>query len=349
MFGLARPSALRRRAVALAVAAVVSSSAPAGAAVAPVSVRHAAPQPGQPTSWSLQPATATGLDDRTRFTYLNFEAGASHEDHLAVRNFTGRAETFVLYAADAINTPNGAVDVLTGPAASSGVGSWVRIPRAQVTVPPYKLAILPFSISVPSNATPGFHVGAVVASLQTDETNAQGQKIRVDYRVGSRIYLQVAGALSPKLRVDGVHLSYDSSSLAPKGGSAVVSYTVTNAGNVPLKGVADVRISGPFGLMASTTQNDVPELLPGSRVALSARVGAVFAAVHLTAGVTVHPVATVPGLLKNPPPASGSDTAWVPPWTVLIAIGLVVLLIWLKRRRLYREDERRRRRGLVAG
>ena len=70
--------------------------------------------------------------------------------------------------------------------------------------------IEPIAVHVPLKAPPGDHVGGIVASLQTVGTNRSGQRVVLDQRVGTRVFVRVSGARwhrsspSPDL-----HASYD--------------------------------------------------------------------------------------------------------------------------------------------
>ena len=118
-------------------------------------------------------------------------------------------------------------------------GSWVKIPQENLTLPPGKQATIPISIDIPADASPGDHVAAILASSRAEGTGPDGKVIALDRRTGTRLYVRVAGPVEPKLNIEGVSVNY-SPSLNPLSGSATVTYTVANRGNVRLGGTSSV-------------------------------------------------------------------------------------------------------------
>src|SRR5579859_5185070 len=76
----------------------------AGAAVAPVAQAAPAAPCGGLISWSVLPASATGPDSRTLYTYQNIPAGATISDHVEVVNRSCQNVAFQIYLADASGT-----------------------------------------------------------------------------------------------------------------------------------------------------------------------------------------------------------------------------------------------------
>ncbi|MGW7523305.1 hypothetical protein [Streptomyces sp. NPDC054783] len=304
----------------LAVLAVLPAGA--GSAWAAPSTPAAAPR-GR-TTFGIQPSAAKKPDRRPNLSY-SVTPGAALRDHVAVWNYGTAPLTLRLYAGDAFITGDGGFDVLAAGRKSTLVGSWVKLGRGQVRVPGRSHVIVPFTLTVPPGATPGDHAGGIVASLSGTGTDARGDKVKVDQRVGARIYLRVSGTLSARLVVDGPHTEYHGT-LNPFGtGSATVTYTVRNTGNVRLAAHQVLRVSDLFGGDATVRGlRDIPELLPGSALKVTATATGVLPTVRDSATVTVDPV---PVRGDVPPPVRPRVTAsagfWAVPWT---ALGLILLL-----------------------
>ncbi|MTD52859.1 hypothetical protein [Amycolatopsis pithecellobii] len=212
-----------------------------------------------------------------------------------------------------------------------------------MSVPPRSPAIVPFTLDITAGATPGDHAGGIVASLSTEETQANGQKVTVEQRVGARIYLRVSGALHPELTVTDLTADYHGSVFGR--GEVTPNYVVRNSGNVRLSGTQWAKVSTPWG---STVDGPplaaIPELLPGSSMKLSTRIGGLLPGGWLTGTVHVDPVA-VPGHPDQPgPPGEGNVTFAAVPWLYLAALVvlLLALLFWLLRRRRRRPRARAR-------
>lgn len=334
---LRRPLAAALLALLMLLLPAVTSARPAFAAPAEPAHPRSAPEqpsPGRAT-WSVQGATHGKPDNRPTLTYAGVEPGASHQDAVAVRNFGAVPLKLAVYASDAHNTGTGGFDLLPAADRPVDVGSWVRMAKSALTVPAGATVVVPFTLAVPRNATPGFHVGGIVASFSGTALDAKGNTVRVDRRVGVRLFLQVSGPLRPQLVVRDVTVDYRGGWDPVHPGTATVGYTVTNTGNVPLQAHRTLHTEGLLGVFGRTgEQPDVPLLLPGNSVRLSARLTGVWPGGRLHARVELAPYTAVVALSTAVPPATAGATAGAVPWTWLIAV-LVLLAAagpWARRR-----------------
>ncbi|XVV04949.1 hypothetical protein ACQPW3_05970 [Actinosynnema sp. CA-248983] len=204
---------------------------------------------------------------------------------------------------------------------------------AQVHLAPRSTVIVPFTLSVPTNATPGDHTGGIVASLTTEAAGADGQRVAVEQRVGARVYLRVSGDLKPELSIEELSATYDGSFFGR--GDTTVSYVVRNSGNVRLGGKQSVRVETPWGsAIDAPGLDDLPELLPGNTFRVKAVVPGVLPAGWLTGRVHVEPVA--PQGIEPPAVVAASVTTAAVPWLLVVLLLLVlgfVLFRRLRRRR----------------
>lgn len=308
------------RRAAIVVAALIGIL-PVGAAA------HA--EPATPQTWGVAPSTAKGPDGRAAFTY-KLDPGATLTDYAAVSNYSTSPITLDLYAGDAFTTEQGGFDLLPAARPSTDVGAWVTFDPAyrRLTIPSKSRMDVPFRIAVPPNATPGDHAGGIVASAATTGANADGTQVRVDRRVGSRVYLRVTGELAPAFAVERVDAGYGGS-LNPAGGGAVTAtYRVRNTGNVRLAARPDVTVAGPFGLGRRTASADVlPEILPGGEVTTTVRVDGVPPLGRLSVDLDLTPVDPPAGV--PPPTALDHTSLWAPPWPQFAVAVLVAAAIWL--------------------
>lgn len=322
----------------LLTAVLTLTSAP----VAPTPSPSAA-SPG-PATWSVAPAGIKGPDGRAALTY-KLEPGASLTDRVAVTNHSRQPLTLRLYASDAFNTSSGGFDLLAGDRAPEDVGAWVKPAQTTVIVPGGSRLLVPLTISVPANATPGDHTGGVVASVTT-AGGAGG--VAVDHRVGTRVYLRVTGPLRPGLAIGDVtltgHTPWNPLSLP----EVTATFTVSNPGNLRLTGRPSLRAEGPFGLGGRDAEGAMlPQVLPGNAVTTTVVNRGVLPLGRVTVETAVHPQ-TVDGETVDPSPQTvvARASMWLIPWPQLVVIALVALLITgliLRRRR-----NRRRLREAVA-
>ena len=304
-----------------------------------------AQNPSGNNRWGFTP---TGPDrsvpgPRNDFTY-QLAAGASVDDSVTVWNYSDVPANFVLYATDALNTGDGAFDLLPRDRAPSQAGTWVKVSQGAVIVPAHSAMTVPFTVTVPAEASPGDHAGGLVASIEAPGTDPSGSAVTVDTRFGLPAYIQVAGPLTPALTVENLQSHYSRSPLSIGGGDLDVSWTVRNTGNVRLSAHQLLEAQAPFGFtLDSQHPDDVPELLPGSTVSYSAHLTGVLPTFRVTSVVTLDTFSRAGDLDPAPPKASASSSVWAVPWLVVITLALLLaLIVW--RRRLVR-----RRRQEVAG
>lgn len=304
----ARPFA---RAIALTFATLFLA---AGAAV---SVAHAADTNGI----SGAPANEAGADGRSRFSY-QVAPGQQVQDGYLMRNTGTTAQTMTVFATDAFNTPDGGYGLLDTDAKPTDSGSWVAFAGGvkQLTIPLAAGAsqLVPFTVDVPADASPGDHAAGVVISV----TSPSGQVI-VDRRVATRLYVRVSGALQATLTVGSIAASY-ASQLNPFAGATSLVFTVKNNGNVALAANAVVGVNTYFGIGAAPqSRTTIGELLPGATRVVTMTVPGVAQLGYLNP--YVHLIPTIDKDALNPGQLRGIDrdtTLVVPPWWLIILIVL---------------------------
>jgi len=346
-------------AIAVAPAAV---AAPAAAA-APVAVTALgttkAPRTGSPpgdVTWSAVGATPKGPNGRYEFSYNNIKPGTVIKDWVELFNRGTGSAAFEVYGADAIGTTLGnSVTYDEVGVKPKDIGSWATFynsstlpnaSQASFVMPGGHGIIEPFTVTVPQTATPGDHTGGLMVQVGVPRVNAAGQHVTVYSRIALPILLRVVGPLKSGLQVESVSTGF-SVPVNPFGtGSATLSYTVTNTGNLRITGAQLVKVSGPFG---SSTVKPVhlPTILPGDSIRISTAAAGLYPAGPMTATVTVTPSwpksEVVPASITLTT-VSANASLFAVPWTLL---GLIVLLAaagygtwWLLRwrRRLHAAD-----------
>lgn len=295
------------------------------------------------TSWAVRPADADGADRRA-WIELSLDPGDVVTESLEVHNLSEQEVTFALSAADGYFTARGRFNMLPSDVVSTGAGTWIRLP-ATVTVPAGERAVVPFTIQIPSNATPGDHAAGVAASISTTSADGDGSSLGVESRVGFRVMTRVSGQIEPVLDVSG-EARYHGSWNPFERGSLEVDVVIGNEGNVRLGADGAVLIAGPLGLgerrVAATLFEDT---LPGDTRTARVDVPGVWPLVLLGAQLTIVPTA-VEGQDTGPAEFAAVVTdlsAWAVPWSQLLLLlalaGSTLAMV---------ADRRRRRRKLEA-
>ena len=316
------------------------TAAASGASPSP-SPSASASDPSRIVTFGIAPATKGKVDRRPNFNLL-LPKGNSAKDSIALVNLTFKPLTLNLYAADAVNTPDGQLSVQPASVEPSDAASWVTFKtptgKGYVIVPPRTTVVVPFTVKVPDGTYVGDHLAGIVASTVTRGQTPGDRTTDVEFeqRIAVRLGVRVAGELAPSLAVENVTATY-SGTLNPFGsGVATVSYTVRNTGNVRLGGAQKVTIAGLVGGAAvADSLPDVPMLLPNSEATVTVPVEGVRPLGPVTATVEIVPLGVAGD--ANPPSevASSSVVIWAVPWLLLALILVVVfaVLAWLRLRR----------------
>jgi hypothetical protein len=350
-----RRSPLRARVLAgsLLLAAIGTVAAVPAASASPLSPGlRASGRPGAGVvSWSVEPASATAPDSRTRFTYQNIKPGTVIFDHVAVFNRSSQAVAFSIYATDATGTSaSGALTLLQTGQRPTAIGAWTTFPghisELSIIIPANKGIIEPFTITVPRRATPGDHIGGMIAAVGVPRRTPTGQMVTEYQRIAVPMELRVTGKLVAALAVKSVSIGFGNPVSPFGGGSAHVTYSVVNTGNVMLAGTQIVTVTGPFGAKSIIRVPKLPVVLPGDSVQYAVSSGGLYPAGSVTAHVTVTPgwpadATPLPVALTS---ASASASLFAVPWALIVLIvvlaagGYALLRLRRVRRRAHQAE-----------
>lgn len=289
-------------------------------------------EPGEEVvhSWALTPAGANeeGASTRPDLSYTG-DPGSVIEDAVTVFNLGNQTLTFRVYATDAFNASSGDFSLLDGDEIPTDVGTWVEFAQENVTVEPGRAVTIPITLSIPADAAPGDHVGGILASNEALSSTADGGAIVLDRRTGTRLFVRVNGPLRPELAVEDLSVDYNSSA-NPLGGSASVTYTIANRGNVRLSGTSTASVTGPFGVGGGSAEAiQFNELLPGESVTYEADVDNVPGLVWATGTVDIDPPTNAEGTTMQS--SSWTSRTFAPPITLLL-LGMLAFFFFMARR-----------------
>ena len=262
-------------------------------AVTPVLTGALGAMPSAPASadeitWSVEPAP-TPEGQRRMFEY-SVDPGTQIVDSVVITNHGATAADFVVYATDAINEyDTGAFGLLASDEEPVDAGAWIETADEAITLAPGTEATVPFTMLVPSDASPGDHVAGIVAAVLT-KGEQDGAAVTLEQRVGSRVYLTVSGIPEASVEVGGATTAFNASFNPFAPGDLDFSYTVTNTGNVRVDVNQSVTITGPFGIpLGEFTPEPLSDLLPRQTVRIPAPVSGVGALLLAWSNVTATP------------------------------------------------------------
>jgi hypothetical protein len=309
-----------------------------------------APPPVKVT-WSILPATAAGPDrSRNLFDYGTVKPGSTIVDRVEIANDSAQSAAFSIYGTDATGTSASDALLLLPPQKKpTDIGAWVHFPgnapQLSTIIPARKAIIETFSVVVPTQATPGDHTGGLAAAVSITHQNASGVGVTENYRIAVPLELRVTGPLHAGLQVQSISTGFSDPLNPFADGSATISYSVKNTGNVRLTGTQVVAVSALFG-QATVKPPQLPTILPGDSIRVTAHVPGLFPAGPMTAKISVTPgwpPRTQP-LKTNALLAAGNASLFAMPWSLLglilllVAIGVGIWFFLRWRRRMHRAE-----------
>jgi len=204
-----------------------------------------------------------------------------------------------------------------------------------VTVPAGQKVTMPMTLTIPIDAAPGDHTGAILASNEALSDGEGGGVVTLDRRIGTRLYLRVNGPLRPELVIEDLATDYRPA-LNPFGGSALVTYRIQNRGNIRLAGSHTVSVTGPFGLSKRRLPaEEFPELLPGQGIDVTVKIDDVPALVLASTTVELVPAGGSGG--EAVAASSRRTTTFAPPILVLVLLMVVLAIVVRRRYRRHRD------------
>ncbi len=329
-----------------ATAGLVLAYPTAAGAAGPAHAVAAGAAAADRATFGLAPASATGPDGRSELDYA-VSPGEVLFDHVAALNYSGQPLTLRLYAVDADETTQGGFGLTLPGTQQTGVGSWLSVPPQDATVVVAARSplgpgtvVVPITVHVPANASPGDHAGGVLVSLSTTGRNRSGEAITLVQRTGTRVLMTVAGTLAPRLAVTDLQASY-AGTLDPVGRGAVhLSYVLRNSGNVDLTVAQGASVSGLLGAGAHTKISGVTFLLPGASVTRTAEVRGVWPQFVSHATVTGTPRVQTSEKSVILAPVTATATEWTIPWVLIIIVLVLIVGLVLFRRHRQRHPRR---------
>lgn len=279
-----------------------------------------APPPADPAAatWTVVPANSEGPDGRVSLRHV-LDPGAVVEDAIAVQNLGSAPAEFTVATGDGVVGADGAFDI----GEVRDAGAWISIgglTESTIQVAAGETKVLPITIAIPADATPGDHPAGIVIG----QSSASGGSV-LTHRVGVRVHLQVAGELIPKLTTKVISTSFQASANPLSPGTLTVEYTVANPGNTRYAAEPTLTISGLGGIGQRMVAGDRIELLP--------------AATHTaTISVSTWPVGFTSGVLTASAMRIGQDSAPLPSlastefrvatisWPVVALVGLLTMV-----------------------
>lgn len=183
----------------------------------------------------IRPAYPRANNPRTESIFVHTaEPGEVIEEGVLVINNTDEQKTMLVYAVDSTPSTGGAFACAQKSETPKDVGAWIALEQTEVTVEPKSGGIIPFTITIPPNASVGEHNGCIVAQEKKEEKAEGKSGINLSFRTGLRVAITIPGEITRKLEIAGFTVSKKDD------GSFLLHPLVKNLGNVSID--ADVKV-----------------------------------------------------------------------------------------------------------
>ena len=185
---------------------------------------------------SVTPYYAPNEQARGWFIYKDVKPNAIINDKVSIHNLTKESLDLLIYAVDAETARDGGYAPKSDDEAKIGVGKWTTLVASEIIVKPNEQKIIPFTIRVPEKVGIGDHGGTILVKRKVPEKKISVDKdgktseasVGVVTRIGTRIYVTVAGPLIKKLAFDALAFHKD------EAGKPFFYFSLANEGNTHL-------------------------------------------------------------------------------------------------------------------
>ena len=169
--------------------------------------------------------------------------GQRTSNTVVVSNTTDEPQTVQLAAVDAEPTEIGAFGLKANDAVQTGIGKWVELSVAELTLLPNQSQPVSFTLTIPPGTSSGEYAGAITVSQKPLKPSPGASGAFITTRVGVRIYNTVPGRLVRKVKLVNFFVRHDASRQNFK-----FTVVAKNEGNVTVPAWVSLHLDG-FGLV----------------------------------------------------------------------------------------------------
>jgi hypothetical protein len=197
------------------------------------------------------------------------EAGKSIEGSVEIQNNNDTESEIRILAKDATQTTDGSFTFKDNSDKDTKVGSWVKLEKDSIKLPPKTSQTIAYTINVPEGTSAGEYAGVI--SVQSAPTS-QSSGVQLVTRVGTRIYITVPGDLKTSIQAKTFEFVEPKSSTystfwktAGTGkdfDNIFVNLDLQNLGNIYTKTRGQLTLNAPFGEFTQNLDKESGSNLP---------------------------------------------------------------------------------------
>jgi hypothetical protein len=219
-------------------------------------------------SFSIRPVTyRPDLPATQSYFIFTAKGGSTIESQVRVTNVGAAAGLVFLYPVDATTGQTSGTVYRPRWAPRRDVGAWLRLPLGRLKLDPGESKIIPFRLVVPRRAGSGQHVGGLVAENVSEPTQAPAGTSpgRGAFQIKLRFLTIVAVELNvPGRRLERLEVTDVRADRIP--GYQRLRIGLRNAGNVLLKPLMVLQVTGPRGKRVLNRRIRLDSLLPKTAI-----------------------------------------------------------------------------------
>jgi hypothetical protein len=221
-----------------------------------------------PAQFGIKPATAGTATTSKGYFILKAQTNETLTDAITVSNPGTVPVKLLVYPVDAITGQQSGVSYLNQTAPKIDVGSWVTLGTTTVDLEPNKQLTIPFKLTIPKDALPGQHLGAIAAELVTADAPTTSNTTQNNASMGVKTVTRTLTAV--QINVGG---SADIASLAIKGSKIIdfndlptLSLGLENTGTGLIQPKGTVTLTDSAGKVVMNTPVSLESILPRNSI-----------------------------------------------------------------------------------
>ena len=246
----------------------------------------------------------------------------SVEDIMTIKNNSDQTIRLKIYAVDSTQSSDGAVAFKLSTAKQETVGLWLKLNSDTVEIAPLKSIIVPYTINIPEQVTPGTYQGALVAEIAQDQAEgAEGKAIKVSTRLTEPLYISIPGRKT-------IDYSLDQFTVDQSTGNPTFHIRLINQGNVFLKTEASLSITGLLLQKPYEISLNKPTILQGDSYEKTVTMVSppLFGNYEATISFLVSEYNPATGKLKALQPITRTVSFFILPLSLLIGLAIIIIL-----------------------
>lgn len=215
-------------------------------------------------TFALKPASPAKLG---YFVFAG-KPGSTVYGKVQVINVGTKPGTTSLYAVDATTGATSGAVYRSQQEPRRGVGKWIELGSSTIELGPGQSRVVPFSVQVPSGATPGQHLGGIVAQRFTKIAGNQAAS-EDEQKNGFRVKVQALSVLAVQVNLPGperVKMTLTGIKVGNQPGHQSLLLGIGNPGNVLVKGTGSLRVVNHSGRQVQSQSFNLDTFVPRSHI-----------------------------------------------------------------------------------